>query len=67
MTPPIVIELGFRGIHIPPQARQARTTCPECSPYRTKRDEPCLRVRLHGQTRAEVYCFHCDSYEEIEA
>lgn len=59
MTAPIIEELGWRGIHIPPQARRARTTCPDCSPYRKKSDEPCLVVNVLSDGLAEVICHHC--------
>lgn len=59
MTAPIIEELGWRGIHIPPQATYARTKCPECSAHRKKSDEPCLVVNVKSPTRAEVICHHC--------
>ena len=44
---------------IKPPANGRKTTCPECSAYRKKRDEKCLRV---WQEYGLVWwkCFHCD-------
>lgn len=59
MTPPIVIELGYRGIVIPQHATHARTTCPDCSRERRKAHKRCMVVNVLSDTTAEVICHHC--------
>lgn len=46
------------GIHIPSNRRgnQIRVTCPQCSPYRAKRNVPCLAVNVNEGT---FFCHHC--------
>jgi len=36
---------------------EIKTTCPECSPTRKKKNDPCLAVNLDKQT---WYCHHCE-------
>ena len=63
---PIIVELGFRGIHVPPGVMVHKTTCPECSPWRAKKREPCLTVKITGDTTAEVCCYHCNTgWQEV--
>lgn len=47
----------------PPKAGN-RTTCPECSDFRVKRDERCLKIKnIAGCT--DWYCFHCSWNREL--
>lgn len=64
---PIIRELQWHGIGIPPGADYHRQPCPKCSPYRVKSTEPCLVTRIISATQAEVICHHCDHQERIEA
>ena len=73
---PIIIELGFRGIHIPTGPTYARTACPHCPPkQRISRDgrprngstEKPMRVWIINPTTADVMCRGCETKERIEA
>ena len=65
---PITIELGFRGIFVPPGVKSHKTTCPECSRFRGKAVEACLSVRITSAWSAEVRCYHCgDGWQEVVA
>ena len=65
---PITIELGFRGIFVPPGVDRHKTTCPECSRYRGKAVEACLSVRITSAWSADVRCYHCgDGWQEVVA
>lgn len=50
----------------PPPPGSTKTTCPQCSDFRVKRDERCLRIR---PTREgfEVFCYHCQYEREFYA
>jgi hypothetical protein len=64
MIPDHIISLGYEGVHIPPDATHARTTCPMCSETRIKADEPCLDVRVSGG-KARAFCYHCEWWVEV--
>lgn len=36
-----------------------RQPCPQCSPHRRKKKDPCLHVTVDG-ARVQACCFHCD-------
>jgi hypothetical protein len=67
MTAPIIIELGFRGIHIPPGESHVRTHCPDCSDDRRRPHRRTLCVRLLTDTEAETICRHCGTPGRIRA
>ena len=69
MTPPIIIELGFRGVIIPQDAITARVICPECSPTRHKQHRRTLRVLLISDTEADLRCMFpdCSHQERVNA
>jgi phosphatidylethanolamine-binding protein (PEBP) family uncharacterized protein len=64
---PILPELGYHGIYPPPGATYHRQTCPICSAWRVKSDEPCLVVRIISPNSAAVECHHCGHQERITA
>ena len=59
MTAPIIIELGFRGIIIPPGKTRTRVTCPDCEGERRKPHRRTLCVRINSDTEAETICRYC--------
>lgn len=73
---PIIIELGYRGIHIPAGPTYARAACPHCPPkQRTSRDgrpqsgstEKPMQAWIINPTTADVICRGCETKERIEA
>lgn len=50
--------LIWRGI-TPPKVYSRKTTCPQCSHKRTKRDQPCLSVYVDDD-RVSWQCWHCE-------
>lgn len=64
---PIIIELGYHGVHVPRGQTYHRQPCPHCSPWRQKSDEPCLVARIISDTEADVICHHCGLSERIAA
>lgn len=79
MTPDIIIELGFRGIHIPIGVDKARVPCPHCCQDLTPRigrsgnvqhgaREKPLRVRIISDTEADLICHQCKTgVERVKA
>lgn len=39
-----------------------RVPCPECSPKRIKKNDPCLHVTI-GAGRVDWYCHHCEKFK----
>lgn len=50
--------LHEHGISVRNHSGTQRTTCPECSPHRRKKTDPCLSVTFDG--RGVLWnCWHC--------
>ena len=49
------IEIGSRGF----ANNKASAVCPQCSPFRKKRNSRCLQVYLHP-TGVTFHCYHCE-------
>ena len=58
ITPSLSESLMHRGV-TPRDEVVYKTTCPECSPYRRKRNQKCLRVEIVDPDTALLRCYHC--------
>ena len=64
----IAAKLERFGITPPPEGQTtARTVCPVCSDYRTKRHETCARITITSPTTAKLWCHHCHTEERFSA
>jgi twinkle protein len=57
----LIEKLKDAGIHLRSYAPGSRrTTCPQCSPHRKKKTDPCMSVTIEAERDAAVWhCWHC--------
>lgn len=53
-----MIDVLERNGITPPTEGRAKTTCPECSEYRRKRNDRCMKVWTYDDL-VFWHCYHC--------